>query len=296
MNIDFELYRIFYVVATVGNITKAAQELMISQPAVSKAIKHLEEQLGGVLFTRTKRGVILTEEGLEFYKHIKLAMEHIVNAENKFSNLMNLETGTIRIGISTTLTRYYLLPYLSNFHSRFPGINIQILTNKTSELYNKLQVGYLDIVIINLPFATSKEIEVIKLKEIHDVFIVGRKYLELTDKKIQLKELSKYPLVVQTTGSVTRSFFDSYLKDNGIEVEPIMNLASNSLVIDFVKVGFGVGFSTRDFIQSEIENGELFVVDVEPKIPVRNIGLLYSRKNLPSFCTRKFIEMIVGEK
>jgi len=95
MNIDFELYRIFYVVATVGNITKAAQELMISQPAVSKAIKHLEEQLGGVLFTRTKRGVILTEEGLEFYKHIKLAMEHIVNAENKFSNLMNLETGTI---------------------------------------------------------------------------------------------------------------------------------------------------------------------------------------------------------
>jgi len=137
MNIDFELYRIFYVVATVGNITKAAQELMISQPAVSKAIKHLEEQLGGVLFTRTKRGVILTEEGLEFYKHIKLAMEHIVNAENKFSNLMNLETGTIRIGISTTLTRYYLLPYLSNFHSRFPGINIQILTNKTSELYNK---------------------------------------------------------------------------------------------------------------------------------------------------------------
>ena len=112
MNINFELYRIFYTVANHKNITKASKELNISQPAISKSIKNLEEQLGGQLFVRTKRGVILTEEGSEFYNYIKQAIEYISNAENKFTELINLETGCIKIGISTTLTKKFLLPYL----------------------------------------------------------------------------------------------------------------------------------------------------------------------------------------
>ena len=111
MNIDFELYRIFYVVANHCNITKASEELSISQPAISKSIKNLEEQLGGQLFVRTKRGVVLTEEGKEFYNYIKQAIEYINNAENKFTDLINLETGCIKIGISTTLTKEFLLPF-----------------------------------------------------------------------------------------------------------------------------------------------------------------------------------------
>ena len=114
MNINFELYRIFYVVANHSNITKASEELNISQPAISKSIKNLEDQLGGNLFIRTKRGVILTEEGKEFYNYIKQAMEYINNAEKKFTNLINLETGCIKIGINTTLTKEFLrLAYLS---------------------------------------------------------------------------------------------------------------------------------------------------------------------------------------
>ena len=105
MNIDFELYRVFYVVANNRNITKASEELNISQPAISKSIKNLEEQLGGQLFIRTKRGVVLTEEGREFYNYIKQAIEYINNAENKFIDLVNLETGCIKIGISSTLTK-----------------------------------------------------------------------------------------------------------------------------------------------------------------------------------------------
>lgn len=105
---------------------------MISQPAVTKSIKSLEEQLGGVLFIRTKRGVILTEEGKEFYKYIKQAIEQINNAENKFTNLVNLETGTIRIGAGTTLTRQVLLPYLEVFHKKYPKIKIEISTSVSS--------------------------------------------------------------------------------------------------------------------------------------------------------------------
>ena len=134
MNVSFELYRIFYTVATHKNITKASKELNISQPAISKSIKNLEEQLGGQLFIRTKRGVFLTEEGKEFYRYIKQAIEYISNAENKFTELINLETGCIKIGISSTLTKEFLLPYLEEFHRLYPKIDIQIITNMSSEL------------------------------------------------------------------------------------------------------------------------------------------------------------------
>ena len=137
MNIDFELYRIFYVVANHKNITKASAELNISQPAISKSIKNLEEQLGGTLFVRTKRGVELTYEGKEFYNYIKQAIEYINNAENKFTDLINLECGCIKIGINTTLTKEFLLPYLEKFNTLFPKIDIQIITDLTSNLMHK---------------------------------------------------------------------------------------------------------------------------------------------------------------
>ncbi len=295
MNIDFELYRIFYTVATIGNITKAAQELMISQPAVSKSIKNLEEQLGGVLFTRTKRGVVLTEEGKEFYKYIKQAIEQISNAENKFSDLINLEVGTIRIGVSTTLTRQFLLPYLEKFHKLYPKIKIQIFTQLASELFNKLGMGLLDVVIINLPYKSNSEIEIKELREIHDIFIVGEAYKKLAGKKLKLEELSNYPLIFQAKGGIARTFLDNYLNVNNVVLEPEMNLTSFTLVNDFTRIGFGIGYSTKEYIQKDLDEGTLYELDVVPKIPSRKVGLAYSKKNLPSFCTRKLIDIITKD-
>ena len=117
MNIDFEYYRIFYVVAKNKNITAASKELNISQPAISKAIKKLEEQLGGELFIRTRRGVVLTNEGEEFFSYISKAIEYIYNAENKFTDLMNLNVGHIRIGVSTTVTENFWRLIYKNFMS-----------------------------------------------------------------------------------------------------------------------------------------------------------------------------------
>lgn len=295
MNIDFELYRIFYTVASIGNITNASKELMISQPAVSKSIKKLEDQLGGVLFTRTKRGVILTEEGREFYKYIKQGVEQINNAENRFSELINLEVGTIRIGVGTTLMKQFLLPYLELFHKLYPKIKIQVLTNVSSELISKLQLGLLDIVIVNLPCNVSSEIEIKGLKEIHDVFIVGDAFKDLVNKKLKLNDLTNYPLILQARGSVTRRYLDKFLDQNNVVLEPEMDLASFTLVSDFTRIGFGIGYSTKEFIKSSLDNNELFILDVEPNVPPRKIGLAYSKKNLPSFCTRKFIDIILNK-
>lgn len=293
MNIDFELYRIFYVVANHSNITKASEELSISQPAISKSIKNLEEQLGGQLFVRTKRGVFLTEEGKEFYNYIKQAIEYINNAENKFTDLINLETGCIKIGISTTLTKEFLLPYIEEFHSLYPKIDIQIITNLTSELIPKLRNGLIDIVILNLIDKNyANDIDVIKCRKINDCFVVNNKYKDLIDKEISIKDLNNYPLILQAKGSNTREFLDNFAREDGVVLKPNIELASYSLVVEFSKIGLGVGYATKEYVQKAIKNKELYELKIKEKIPSRYIGIALSNNHLPNFSTRKLIEII----
>ena len=293
MNIDFELYRIFYVVAKNRNITKASKELNISQPAISKSIKNLEEQLGGQLFFRTKRGVILTDEGKEFYKYISQAIEYIYNAENKFSDLVNLETGCIKIGISTTLTKEFLLPYLEKFHYLYPKIDIQIVTSYTDDLMTKLKNGLIDILILNLNNKNyGNDIEIIKCRKIQDCFVVGEKFKSLASQELSFNELNNYPLLLQAHGSSTREFLDDVAKANNITLKPNIELASYSLVSEFVKIGFGIGYVTRDYVKSAIKNKELFELNLKEKIPNRYIGIALSKNHIPSFSTRKIIKII----
>ena len=293
MNIDFELYRIFYVVANNGNITKASEELNISQPAISKTIKNLEKQLGGTLFVRTKRGVILTEEGKEFYSYIKQAINYINNAESKFTELINLETGCIRIGVSTTLTKYFLLPYLEKFHSLYPKINIQIITDLTSDLIPKLRNGLLDIIILNLNNKNyGDDIEIIKCRKISDCFIVNSKYKHLISNSISIKDLNNYPLILQAKGSNTREFLDDFARENNVILKPNMELASYSLVVEFAKIGLGIGYTTKDFIKDDIKMKNLFELDIKEKIPNRYIGIALSKNHVPNFSTKKLIEII----
>ena len=295
MNIDFELYRVFYVVANNGNITKAAEELMISQPAISKSIKNLEEQLGGQLFVRTKRGVILTDEGREFYQYIRQAIEYISSAENKFSELVNLETGCIRIGISTTLTKEFLIPYLEEFHKLYPKINIQIVTNVSSELIPKLRNGLIDVVILNLNNKKYDDIEIIKCKKVNDCFVINKSFDYLADKEISIKELNNYPLILMAKGANTRAFLDEFAKVNDVVLKPNIELASYSLVVEFAKIGLGIGYVTKDYIKKELKNGDLQILNLKEKIPSRYIGIALSKNHLPNFSTKKLIEIITGK-
>lgn len=293
MNINFELYRIFYVVANHSNITKASEELNISQPAISKSIKSLEEQLGGKLFIRTKKGVILTEEGKEFYKYIKHAIEYINNAENKFTDLINLECGCIKIGINTTLTKEFLLPYLEKFNTLFPKIDIQIITDLTSNLMQKLRNGLIDIVIFNISDKEyGNEIEIIKCRKITDCFVVNNKYKDLINKELSLSDLNNYPLILQAKGSNTRWFLDKLGQDNNIIFKPHIELTSYSLVSSFTKIGLGIGYVTKDYIKNELDNKELYELKIKEKIPSRYIGIGLSKNHIPNFSTKKLIEII----
>lgn len=289
MNIDYELYRIFYIVAKNGNITRSSKELLISEPAVSKSIKNLEGYLGAPLFTRTKKGVNLTTEGITLYEYISKGIEYFKSGEAKFNELINLESGTIRIGINTTLTKEFLMPYLETFHKLYPNINIEIRTNLTSELKSMLKDGLIDMLILNLTNEETKnDFNIIKCKTITDCFVSNKPIKE----KISIKELNNYPLILQDKNSNTRKFLDDFANKYEITLKPKIEIGSYYLVSEFSRIGLGIGYVTKDYIKNNLDNKELFIVPIKERIPSREIGILLNKNTTPNFSTKELIKII----
>ncbi len=291
-NIDLNLYKVFFEVATTGNITKAAEKLYISQPAVTKSIKQLEKTLGGALFIRTKRGVTLTKEGKVFFEYVKTILEEVKNAHNKFNSLINLEEGKIHIGASATVTKHFLMPYIEQFHKLYPNIDIIITNELTTNLVKGLKNGYIDFLVTNLPMKDFPELNITPCAKLHDLFACSTKYLENPKKTFTLNELLKYKLITQKEPSNTRAFLNNYFKENNIDFKPDIEIVSYNLVVDFIKAGFGIGYATKEFIKEELKNNELYEIKVTPKIPPRDLGIVTLKNNTLNFASSKFIELI----
>ena len=290
--IDFELYKIFYTVAKYSNITRAAEALFISQPAVTMSIKKLEELLDTALFVRNKRGVTLTTEGNVLYQHISSAIENIKIGENRLTSLKTLETGNIRIGIGSTLTKHFLVKYLETFHKKHPKITINIDTSMTTEVLKKLNDGKLDVAIISSSIDNFKDFNINYCKDLNYYFVCNKNYPELIDKKMSLNGITAYPLLLQHPNSNSRKMLDRFAEKNNVKLTSDMELSSHSLVIEFTKIGLGVGFTAEEFIQKELANNELFKVNITPKFPTQKLLVLTKKNYLPSFSTQEFIQII----
>ena len=294
--IDLELYRIFYVVAENKNITKASEVLNISQPAVTKHIQNLEYQLGSPLFIRTKKGVILNEYGEKIFLKVKNALTILDEVEKDIYSLNRDTIGTIKIGISTSLVKKYLLPYIEEFHKLYPNIIITIYTDPTKESISKLKSGLIDMIISKKPLNEDLDLEYVFLGKTSYTFVASDKYRELKNKKININELIKYPLLFQKSPSNARESVDNYFKSNGIKIDPKMNIGSASLVSDFTSIGYGIGYVTELYIEDYIKMGKLFKVNVEPKPETIDYGLITLKNNiLPSYIN-KFVDYLKEEK
>lgn len=294
-DIDLNLYKIFTKVVEEGSITKASEKLYVSQPAITKSIKQLERSLGGTLFIRTKKGAKLTEEGKVLYTYIKSVLEDIANAQNKFNSLINLEEGKIRIGASATVTKHFLMPYIEKFHNMFPNIEICIVNELTKNLVKDLKYGYLDFLVTNMPINVSSELQVNVCAKLHDTFASSKKYRDLENKKIKLSELVKYKTITQKEPSNTREFLNNFMKDNGVEFKPDIEIVSYALVVEFIKSGFGIGYVTKEFVKDEFEKGEIYEVKIDKKIPERNLGIVTLKNSIPNFASKKFIELLKND-
>ena len=286
MNVNFELYKVFYVVANNKSISKGAEVLSISQPAVSQAIHNLEDQLDTTLFIRTKKGIILTKEGEELYSYIKDGMNYFINGTNKLYNLKNLDEGVIKIGASTSVTENYLMKYIDKFHKMYPNVEIKIVNQLTDILVQELRNGNLDIVIGLESYRDNKDLIFYKLNEIEYIFVNNKK-LELS-----IDEIVKCNLILQTNPSVGRSTFDNYIKDNNLTYNNFMEVVSHRLVVNFVKSGFGIVFVVKQYILEELDKGLLYEIKINKDLPKRNMGYLIRDNSIPSYAVSEFIKII----
>ena len=291
MKTNLELYKIFYFVAKNNSITQAANELMVSQPAVSKSIKSLESDLDTSLFNRNKDGVSLTNAGELLYDKIKQAMELIISAEEDLDSLNNMEQGTINIGAGNTIMQRYLMNVIKEFHNIYPNINVIVHTVVTEELIKRAQLGLIDIIFTHLPNDVPNNFEIKKVKELHDILVVN-KDSEYKDKTINKEDLGELPLVLLPFKASNRKNFNKFLTTNNIVIHPKMEIGNDLIIEDCALNGLGVGLVVREYVESKLNSNELFELNTSFDIDPKYLVCLYEPKKKNNIIVSKFLELL----
>ena len=291
MKTNLELYKTFYYVARSGSITHAANELMISQPAVSKSIKVLERDLNTSLFIRNKNGVSLNNAGEILYNKIKKAMELIISAEEDLTSLNNMEQGYINIGAGNTIMQRYLMPFIREFHELYPNINVKVHTLVTDELIKKAQLGLIDIVFTHLPNNIPDNFDIIKIKKLHDILVVNKdsKYINKTIKK---KDLETLPLVLLPLSASNRKNFDKFCSSNNIIIHPLMEIGNDLIVEECAQSGLGVGLVVKEYVQKKLDSKKLFELKTTFNLGEKDLVCLINSNRNNNIIIKKFIQIL----
>ncbi|HIX16472.1 MAG TPA: LysR family transcriptional regulator [Candidatus Hungatella pullicola] len=291
MDINYELYKVFYHVAATLSFSEASKQLFISQSAVSQSIKVLEKKLNQTLFIRSTKKVQLTPEGEILLKHIEPAINLIQKGENQLLEANTLNGGQLRIGASDTICRYYLIPYLGQFHKQYPNVHIKV-TNQTSiECARLLENGQVDFIITNYPnsgLSNAQNIRVIN--EFRDVFVANRQYFPLEGQKVSLEKLQTYPILMLDRKSTTSEFLHHIFQKHQLDLVPEIEISSNDLLIDLARIGLGIAFVPDFCIPAD--DKDLFIVDLTENLPDRQMVVAYN-ENLPvSQASRHFMSIL----
>ncbi len=291
--VNLELYRVFYTVAKCGSLTKAAEELFISQPAVSQQIKQLETQLGGQLFNRTRKGMELSETGgKQIFPLVEKALKLFDEVESKYSELKDTATGIIRICASDTVSNHFLLPYIKRYHEKYPDVNLILQNCTSSETVELLKNKKGDIGFVNLPLDDSDINLSSVVMSLHDTFVASDKFSHLADEPVDLKRLQDYPLLMLELSTATRQAIVSFAHSQGIHLHPEIELASLELMTELAKSGIGIACIPKEFVEKELENGSLIEIKTNPTLPSRAIGMALPKTDSITFAVKEFIKMI----
>ncbi len=278
MNQNLSLYQIFYVTARHGNISRAAKELFISQPAISKSIRRLEDALQVTLFTRSTRGVTLTEDGKILFEQVQEAFRALDLAEQTLQRRHSLGIAQLRIGVSTTLCRYILLPYLQQFVKEYPHVKVTIHCQSSYQTMALLENRQIDLGLIGRP-SGKLNCHYQPLQSIQDTFVCTHAYLEnlqIREGSGSLTETLKANAIfmLPDDANITRQHIDAALKEHGIELNTFLEVSTMDMLIEFSKIGLGIACVIREFVQKELETGLLTEITLGPKIPAREIGFI----------------------
>ena len=291
MDINYELYKVFYYVAISLSFSEASKQLFISQSAVSQSIKTLEKKLGISLFIRSTKRVQLTPEGETLLRHIEPAMNLIKRGENQIMEASNLGGGQLRIGASDTICRYYLVPFLNEFHKTHPNVHIKVTNQTSTKCVDLLEMGQVDLIVTNYPNSRLNHGE--HVREIHtfkDCFIASASYYsELKDKNLHLKNLLSYPIMMLDRKSTTSEFLHNLFQQYQLDLVPEIELGSNDLLIDLARIGLGIAFVPESCIPKD---GDLFVLDIEEELPSRKLVITHNPQLPLTIAAKEFLEIL----
>lgn len=290
--VNLELYRVFYTVAKCGSLTKAADELFISQPAVSQAVKQLETQLGTTLFNRTHRGMELSLQGGKLiFRQVEEALNLLEDAEHKLTELRTTATGTIRIGATDAIFSNILADKIVKYNVKYPGVKIDLITGTTPETLEQLKTNKCDIAFVNMP-VDDKDVNLTgTVAHLTDVFVAGKKYESLKETQVNLADLQEFPLLMIESNTVARKSLTAYTQTLGVKLHPDIEVENWDLMLKFATCGMGIGCVPREYAQPYLDSGDLFEVNVTPRLPVRGVGIALPKNTPVQFALKEFIAM-----
>ncbi len=292
MEQNLSQYKIFYEVAKAGNISKAAKELYISQPAISKAISKLEDSLGLSLFTRSSRGVQLTSEGEILFEHTREAFDALDRGEQELKRIQEFDIGHLRIGVSNTLCKYILLPYLKTFIDQYPHMKVTIESQATAQTLARLEQQKIDLGLVAEP-SVRRDLAFIPVMDIQDTFVTTPNYLE----NLYLREGQDTSLfetgniMLLDTSNMTRHHVDEYMAENNIFPHQILEVTTMDLLIEFAKIGLGIACVIKELVQKELDSGMLVEIPLDIPIHRRTIGFAYHPAN-QAMALKPFLEFL----
>lgn len=295
MDINLEYYRVFYQVSRLGSITGAAEQLCISQPAVSQAVRQLEKALNCQLFVRTSKGVHLTEEGSLLYSYVERGLLNIRDGEMMLRRMQDLDTGEIRIGASDMTLQFYLLSYLEAFHEQHPGIKVMVSNAPTPETMESLYEGKIDFGVVSTPLTPRPEVAVMPVKKIRNVFVAGERFSDLKGKTLEYDCLKELPCILLEKRTSTRTFLDEFLEENQVTLAPEFELATSDMIVQFALRNLGIGGVVWDFAREKLESGELFELKFSREMPEREFCIVTDKRNPMSPAGRRLLEMMTGK-
>lgn len=288
MDINYELYKVFYYVATTLSFSEASKQLFISQSAVSQAIKALENKLEQTLFIRSTKKVQLTPEGEILLRHVEPAMNLIKRGETQLTE-SSTTGGQIRIGASDTICRYFLVPYLERFHKAFPNTHIKVTNQTSTKCVELLEAGQVDLIFCNFPNQNLNHQHNYKtILEFRDTFVANHSFQELKNTKTSFRALLNYPILMLERHSATSQFLHEEFQKKQLDLVPEIELSSNDLLIDLAKIGLGIAF-IPDFCVPK-DSDALFCVATEEDLPARQLVAAYNNHVPVSKSVQEFMK------
>jgi DNA-binding transcriptional LysR family regulator len=295
MNINLELYKVFYHVAETQSFSHAAERLFVTQSAVSQAIKNLESQLHVPLFFRKTRRVGLTPEGKLLMAHVEQAINYVRIAESKIQEIRNLQSGEIHIGVSDTICKYFLLPVLAVFNQRYPQVKIRVVNRTSPQIVEILRKGEVDLGVITLPLG-GNQISILPFLLVEDIFVAAERFSQLKKRRVALTELRRYPLLLLERGSGTRSTLDAHLRRLQIEFKAEIELESVDLLVQFAEAGLGIAHVLRESVAEQLRQKRLFEVKTRERMPTRQLGIVTLPQVPLSQAAQRLIELLQQER